>query len=83
MNKSQEIAIGSKIRLVNRPPYLKTAEPMPMLRPADILALGEEGVVMDRRPGGYWGVKFEKGAFLMESDYIEVISSDAERNPRN
>jgi hypothetical protein len=74
-NKSQEIAIGSKIRLISHPPYLKTAEPMPMLRPFDILPLGSEGVVMDRRPGGYWGVKFQKGAFLMESQYIELISA--------
>ncbi len=74
-NKSQEIAIGSKIRLISHPPYLKTAETMPMLRPSDLLPLGAEGVVMDRRPGGYWGVKFQKGAFLMESQYIELISS--------
>ncbi len=75
MNQPQEIAVGLKIRLVSHPPNLKTAEPMPMLRPADLLAIGEEGVVMDRRPGGYWGVRFAKGAFLMESQYIEVIPS--------
>ncbi len=72
MAQSKEIAVGLKIRLISCPPYLKTAEPMPMLRPADIVPVGTEGVVMDRRPGGYWGVRFPQGAFLMESEYIEA-----------
>ena len=70
---SQEIAVGDKVRVVALPPYLKTAEPMPMLRPADILEIGEEGMVLDHRPGGYWGIRFAKGAFLMESQYLEVV----------
>lgn len=73
-----EIPIGSKVRLVARPPYLKTADVMPMLRPADILELGEEGIVLDRRPGGYWGIRFSKGAFLLERQYIEPVGIDSE-----
>ncbi|AFY77857.1 MAG: DUF3148 domain-containing protein [Hydrococcus sp. C42_A2020_068] len=73
----KDITVGSKVRLIARPPYLKTAEPMPMLRPSDILEIGEEGTVIDRRPGGYWGVRFARGAFLMENQYIEVVSDDA------
>lgn len=46
-----------------------------MLRPPDIIQVGETGIVIDRRPGGYWGVRFAKGAFLMESQYLEVISA--------
>jgi Protein of unknown function (DUF3148) len=71
---NKEITVGSKVRLVTRPSYFKTAEPMPMLRPPDIVEIGEEGTVMDRRPGGYWGVRFARGAFLVESQYIEVVS---------
>lgn len=71
---SKEFAVGDKVRVVALPPYVKTAEPMPMLRPPDVIRLGEEGIVLDRRPGGYWGVRFSKGAFLMESQYIEVVS---------
>ncbi|ACB50517.1 conserved hypothetical protein [Crocosphaera subtropica ATCC 51142] len=70
----QQIAVGSKVSLITKPPYLKTADPMPMLRPADILDVGDEGIVMDRRPGGYWGVKFDKGTFLMESQYLAVAT---------
>jgi hypothetical protein len=74
MNET-EITVGGKVRLVTYPPYLKTAEPMPMLRPADLLEIGEEGIVIDRRPGGYWGVRFARGAFLIESQYLEKVES--------
>jgi hypothetical protein len=32
-----EISIGGKVRLIAIPPYLKTADPMPMLRPPELL----------------------------------------------
>ncbi len=67
-----EISVGGKVRLVSLPPYLKTADPMPMLRPPDLLAVGDEGTVIDRRPGGYWGVKFPRGSFLLDSKYLEA-----------
>lgn len=73
MNNKQQIAVGSKVSLIAQPPYLKTADPMPMLRPADILEIGDEGTVMDRRPGGYWGVKFARGTFLIERQYIALL----------
>lgn len=72
---SKEFVIGEKVRVVALPPYVKTAEPMPMLRPPDVIYIGEEGVVIDRRPGGYWGVRFTKGAFLMDSQYIEAVAT--------
>ena len=70
---SSEFPIGSQVRVVALPPYVKTAEPMPMLRPADVIHIGEEGIVLDRRPGGYWGVRFTRGAFLIDSQYIESM----------
>ncbi len=76
---SQEFAIGSKVRVVTLPPYVKTAEPMPMLRPPDVIHIGEEGVVVDRRPGEYWSVRFAKGAFLLESQYIESTDTPQQK----
>jgi Protein of unknown function (DUF3148) len=70
---SKEFPIGSKIRVIALPPYVKTADTMPMLRPSDVIQIGNEGIVLDRRPGGYWGVRFAQGAFLMESQYIESV----------
>ncbi|MGJ5673401.1 MAG: regulatory protein SipA [Nostochopsis sp.] len=77
---SQEFTIGSKVRVIALPPYVKTADPMPMLRPPDVIRIGEEGVVLDRRPAGYWGVRFTKGAFLMESQYIESVETTQAEN---
>jgi hypothetical protein len=62
---SSEFPIGSKVRVVSLPPYVKTADPMPMLRPADVIYVGEEGIVLDRRPGGYWGIRLTRGAFII------------------
>ncbi|MBW4654359.1 MAG: DUF3148 domain-containing protein [Kaiparowitsia implicata GSE-PSE-MK54-09C] len=70
----KEFAVGDRVRVIALPAYIKTAEPMPMLRPPGVITLGEEGTVLDRRPGGYWGVRFNRGAFLIESQYIEPIS---------
>lgn len=70
---SKEFIVGSKVRVVALPPYVKTADTMPMLRPPDIIQLGEEGIVVDRRPGGYWSIRFTRGTFLIDSQYIESI----------
>lgn len=72
-----EFTIGETVRVVALPPYLKTADSMPMLRPPNSIALGEEGVVLARHPGDYWSVRFSKGSFLIDSKYIE----SAERTP--
>ncbi len=64
--------VGDRVKLVMLPSYVKTADPMPMLRPPDVLTVGEKGVILDRRPGGYWGVRFTQGAFLLETKYLEL-----------
>lgn len=69
---TEEFQVGDRVRVVKLPRYVKTAEPMPMLRPPDVIKIGEEGVVLDRRPGGYWGIRFKQGAFLIDSQYIEA-----------
>lgn len=72
---SPEFKVGSKVRIVTLPQYVKTADSVPMLRPPDVVQVGEIGIVLDRRPGGYWSVKFSRGVFLMESQYIESAES--------
>ena len=68
------IKVGDAVKLTALPPYIKTTDPMPMLRPPDILNIGDRGTVIDRRPGGYWGVRFDSGSFLLDSKYLELIS---------
>jgi hypothetical protein len=65
-----EFQVGDRVRLIAQPPYVKTADPMPMLRPATVIALGETGIILDRRPGNYWSVRFAQGAYLLESRYL-------------
>jgi hypothetical protein len=74
---SSTFTIGATVRLIALPAYVKTAEPKPMLRPPQVIQLGEEGIVIDRRPGNYWGVKFANGVFLMEAQYLAVAPPPA------
>jgi hypothetical protein len=67
------IAVGNNVRVIALPAYVKTAEPMPMLRPPNVIEMGEEGTVLERRPGDYWVVRFARGTFLMESQYLELV----------
>jgi hypothetical protein len=75
-------SIGDRVRLIHLPPYLKTAEPMPMLRPASILQVGDEGTILGRQPGNTWSVRFERGAYLLDSQYLELITNSGE-SPSN
>ena len=68
--------VGDHVRITTRPPYLKSAETMPMLRPPDLVEVGEEGVVRSRKPGGYLGVRFTRGLFLIDPQYIEAVEAD-------
>uniref|UniRef100_B8HXS1 DUF3148 domain-containing protein n=1 Tax=Cyanothece sp. (strain PCC 7425 / ATCC 29141) TaxID=395961 RepID=B8HXS1_CYAP4 len=73
---SKEFAVGDRVRVVTLPAYVKTAEPMPMLRPPSVISLGEEGVILSREPGDYWSVRLQKGAYLLESKYLELAGQD-------
>ncbi|MDB9314523.1 DUF3148 domain-containing protein [Spirulina sp. CS-785/01] len=81
MSSSEQLKVGQSVRLMDRPPYFKTADPMPMLRPADIVQIGEEGKICDRKPGGYWAVRFEKGTFLLDAQYLEIITPQETPTP--
>ncbi len=73
---ANDFFVGDRVRLKAHPPYFKTADPMPMLRPSDLVAVGEVGVILDQRPGGYWGVKFERGALLVDTAYLERLTDE-------
>jgi Protein of unknown function (DUF3148) len=78
---SSEFAIGTIINLTTLPPYLKTAEPMPILRPAQLLAVGMSGVIMARQPGEHWVVKFDRGTFLLDGKYLSAATEDVKNPP--
>jgi hypothetical protein len=70
---SQEFNIGTIVRAIALPTYLKTADPMPTLRSPSLLELGAVGTIVARKPGNYWVVKFNCGSFLLEDRYLEAI----------
>jgi Protein of unknown function (DUF3148) len=69
-----EFKTGDRVRLAALPPYFKTAEPMPMLRPPNVVQIEEEGVILGREPGDAWRVRFSRGAYLIDRKYLRAIS---------
>ena len=62
--------IGTRVRLAGPVPYLKTADPMPMLRPPDLVDPEEAGVVVERRARDQLAVRFRRGTFLLASSQL-------------
>lgn len=75
--------IGDRVRLKSAPPYLKTADTMPMLRPGDLIPVGTQGVILAQKPGNYWTVKFDQGSFLVDDAYLEKVSFESSATPES
>ena len=63
--ESVSFVVGDRVCLLQSVPYLKTADPMPMLRPPDLVATGEVGAVSEIRPRDQLAVRFRRGTFLL------------------
>ena len=63
--ESFRFVVGDRVCLLQSVPYLKTADPMPMLRPPDLVANGEVGAVSEIRPRDQLAVRFRRGTFLL------------------
>ena len=70
-----DIKVGDRVQVTQLPEYIKTADPMPMLRPANVITIGEQGIILKANPSGYWSIRFTQGAYLLESKYFKVISN--------
>ncbi len=71
-------AVGAQVRLAQRPPYLKSADPMPMLRPPDLIDEGEIGVLIELRALGQCAVRFRRGTFLLSLSQLNQVPSPPE-----
>ncbi|MEB3253776.1 MAG: DUF3148 domain-containing protein [Synechococcus sp.] len=69
------VSIGDRLRLSVRQSYLKTADPMPMLRPPDLVEPGEVGEVVGLHPLETVAVRFRRGAFLLPLDQLEQLET--------
>ena len=69
-------SIGDRLRLKQQLPYLKTADPMPMLRPSDLVSLDEVGEVVALHPLDTVAVRFRRGTYLISLDQLEAAALD-------
>ena len=63
-------AVGDTVELVAAPRYLKSADPMPMLRPPDLVDPGELGRITEVRPLDQLAVRFRRGTFLFAASAL-------------
>ena len=71
-----KFSIGEKVTLQVPMPYLKTIDSISTLRPADLVSLDEEGIIIGIRPKDLLEVKFRRGNFLIPADKLMVIEKD-------
>jgi len=67
-------AVGDAVQLKGRPNYLKTADPMPMLRPPDLVDSDEQGQVLAIKARNQLAVRFRRGTFLLEADQLQAAA---------
>ena len=67
-------AVGDAVQLKGRPNYLKTADPMPMLRPPDLVDSDELGQVLAIKALNQLAVRFRRGTFLLEADQLHAAA---------
>lgn len=73
----QPLALGTRVRVQGNLSYLKTADPMPMLRPPDLVDAGEVGEVVGLRALEQLAVRFRRGTFLLEARQLEPVDAPA------
>ncbi len=60
-----DLSIGDMVLLKVPLPYLKTADPMPMLRPSDLVSSEEIGEIVGLEDVDVAKVRFRRGTFLI------------------
>ena len=71
-----KFSIGEKVSLQVPMPYLKTIDPISMLRPPDLVSLDEVGEIIGIRPKDLLEVKFRWGDFLISADRLLIVKKD-------
>jgi len=75
MAEQAVLSVGDAVRLIAQPAYLKTADPMPMLRPADLVSGDETAQVVGLRGGSQVAVRFRRGTFLLDASQVQRIDA--------
>ena len=65
--------VNQRVKLIAPLPYLKTSDNMPMLRPPDLVAIDEVGLVIAIKSPQTLEIKFRRGSFLIDRDKLKVV----------
>ncbi len=65
-----DLSIGDMVSIKVPLPYLKTADPMPMLRPPELVSPDEIGQITGLNAFDLVKVKFRRGTFLIPIDRL-------------
>ena len=65
--------IGDLVVVEGQLPFLKSADPMPMLRPPDLVDSGEQGQVLEIRPMDQLAIRFRRGTFLIAARQLRRV----------
>ena len=68
-----DFSIGDKVFLLVPLPYLKTADPMPILRPADLVSQDETGIIVELKNSNIAEVRFRRGTFLIPTNHLSTF----------
>ncbi len=68
--------LGEQVGLERQLSYLKTADPMPMLRPPDLVDAGEQGQVVEIRALDQLAVRFRRGTFLIAARDLRRVGTE-------
>ncbi|KAH7285312.1 hypothetical protein KP509_33G021900 [Ceratopteris richardii] len=74
----ERLKVGSPVMIIEAPPFLKTAEPMPMMRPnRGVVMSGDVGRIISRKPKDVWAVRVKAGAFLLDRRYFKPVEEQS------
>ena len=68
------LKVGDQVCLKAPLPYLKTADPMPMLRPADLVSSEEIGEIVGLNGVETVKVRFRRGTFIIPIEHLSKRS---------
>ena len=71
-----KFSVGEKVSLQVPLPYLKTADPISILRPPDLVSLDEVGIIIGIRPNDLLEVKFRRGNFLIPAERLKILGKE-------
>ena len=74
------VSIGDQVPLISPMPYLNAADPMPMLRPSDLVGSDESGSVVALHPLEIAAVRLRRGTFLIPIDRLCPAGSEQEES---